>query len=79
MTGYDFSELVLYRAMAADRTTEAQAREFLDKLYPNNGASVFADRRQRMANLVTVRPAGAFRRAPGSTPFVSGPVRVDEV
>jgi len=79
MTGYDFSELVLYRALAAGRTTEAQAQDFLNKLYPNNGASVFADRQQRMANLVTVRPAGAFRRTPGSTPFVSGPIRDEDL
>jgi hypothetical protein len=70
----DFSELVLYRAMAAGRVTDEQARKFLTKLYPGNGDSVFADRRDRMANLVTVRPATAFRRAPGSRPYASGPV-----
>ncbi|WP_030434191.1 hypothetical protein [Actinoplanes subtropicus] len=74
MTGNDFSELVLYRAMAAGRVTDEQAREFLTKLYPGNGDSVFADRRDRMANLVTVRPTSAFRRAPGSRPYASGPV-----
>jgi hypothetical protein len=79
MTGYDFSELVLYRALAAGSITVVQAREFLAKLYPANGASVFADRQQRMANLVTVRPSAAFRRAPGSTPFVSGPVRGEDL
>jgi len=79
MTGYDFSELVLYRALAAGRTTDAQAREFLAKLYPDNGASVFTDRQQRMANLVAVRPTAAFRRARGSTPFASGPVRAEDL
>ena len=74
MTGNDFSELILYRAMDAGRVGDRQAQEFLNKLYPGNGASVFADRRERMANLVTVRPAGAFRRAPGSRPYESGPV-----
>jgi hypothetical protein len=79
MTGYDFSELVLYRALAAGRATEAQARAFLDKLYPDNGATVFAERQERMANLVTMRLAAAFRRAPGSTPFASGPVRAEDL
>lgn len=78
MTGYDFSELVLYRALDAGRATEAQALDFLDKLYPNSGASVFDDRRQRMANLVAVRPTAAFRRAPGSTPHASGPLRPED-
>lgn len=75
MTGHDFSELVLYRALAAGRVTDAQAREFLAKLYTDNGAAVYADRPQRMANLLAVRPSAAFRRPPGSTPFTSGPVR----
>jgi hypothetical protein len=44
-------------------------------LYPGKGASVFADRTARMANLVVVRPTTAFRRLPGSTPHVCGPVR----
>jgi hypothetical protein len=79
MTGYDFTELVLYRALAAGRATEAQAQAFLDKLYPDSGASVYADRRQRLANLVAVRPSGAFRRQPGSTPFASGPVRDEDL
>lgn len=79
MTGYDFSELVLYRALAAGRATEAQARGFLAKLYPDNGASVFADRQERMANLVGLRPTAAFRRAPGSPPFTSGPVRGEDL
>ena len=73
MTGNDFSELVLYRALAVGRITDAQAREFLAKLYPANGDAVFADRRERMANLAVVRPTAAFRRPPSSTPFVSGP------
>lgn len=74
MTGYDFSELVLYRALAEGRVSEAQAREFLDKLYPDKGASVFDERQERMANLIVVRPTASFRRTPGSKPFVSGPV-----
>jgi len=78
MTGNDFSELVLYRALAAGRVTEARARDFLAKLYPGKGESIYADRAERMANLVTVRPATAFRRAPGSTPYVSGPVRHED-
>lgn len=79
MTGNDFSELVLYRAVAAGRVTEAQEREFLAKLYPGSADSVFADRRQRMANLVAVRTTGAFRRTPGSLPFISGPVRPEDL
>jgi hypothetical protein len=79
MTGNDFSELVLYRAMAEGRVGDAQAREFLGKLYPGNGDSTFADRRQRMANLVTVRPTTAFRRTPGSTPYESGPLRYEDL
>ncbi len=79
MSGNDFSELVLYRALAAGRATAGQALEFLAKLYPDNGASVFADRKQRMANLVTVRASAAFRRAPGDTPFASGPVHAEDL
>jgi hypothetical protein len=74
MTGNGFSELMLYRALEEGRATDAQAREFLAKLYPGN-PSVYAERQQRLANLVTVRAARDFRRPPGSTPFVSGPVR----
>jgi hypothetical protein len=79
MTGNDFSELVLYRALSAGRVTDAQAREFLAKLYPSNGDPIYADRRERMANLVTVRATTAFRRAPGSTPYVSGPIRYEDL
>jgi hypothetical protein len=79
MTGNDFSELVLYRALAAGRVTEAQAQEFLAKLYPANGASYFADRQQRLADLASVRTTAAFRRPPGSTPFESGPVRGEDL
>ena len=79
MTGNDFSELVLYRALAEGRVTDDAARDFLAKLYPANGASVYADRQQRMANLVAVRPANAFRRPPGSTPFASGPIRDEDL
>jgi hypothetical protein len=79
MTGNDFSELILYRALDAGRTTDAQARDFLDKLYPAKGDKLFADRHQRMANLVAVRPNPAFRRPPGSTPYISGPVRPADV
>jgi hypothetical protein len=74
MTGNDFSELVLHRA----GTTDAQAQEFLAKLYPGN-PSIFAEREERIANLVTVRGTSAFRRTPGSTPFVSGPVRQEDL
>jgi hypothetical protein len=74
MTGNDFSELLLYRS----RTPDAEAREFLTKLYPGN-ASIFAERHERMANLVTVRETSAFRRTPGSRPFLSGPVREEDL
>jgi hypothetical protein len=67
MRGNDFSELMLYRALEQGRATDAQAREFLTKLYPGN-LSVYAERQQRLANLVTVRATTAFRRPPGSTP-----------
>ncbi len=79
MTGNDFSELVLYRALATGRITDAQALEFLAKLYPAHGAAVFADRQERMANLAAVRSTTAFRRSPGSTPFASGPVRAEDL
>jgi hypothetical protein len=73
MTGNDFAELILYRALADGRVSDAQAQEFITKLYPGN-ATIFANREQRLANLVTVRPVSAFRRTPGTTPYVSGPV-----
>jgi len=79
MTGNGFSELILYRAMAAGRVSDARAREFMVKLYPSTGDSYFADRRQRMANLVTVRPTTAFRRTPGSIPYLSGPIRYEDL
>jgi hypothetical protein len=78
MTGNDFSELILYRALADGRVTEAQAREFTAKLYPGN-PSVFDDRPQRLTNLLAVRPAEAFRRAPGSVPFIAGPVQPEDL
>jgi hypothetical protein len=74
MTGNDFSELILYRALAAGRVTAPQAQDFLAKLYPATGAAVFDDRPSRLANLLAVRPSTAFRRPPGTTPYVSGPV-----
>jgi len=79
MTGNDFSELVLYRALAGGRITDAQALEFLAKLYPGSGPAVFADREARLANLAAVRATTAFRRPPGSTPYTSGPVRAEDL
>ena len=79
MTGNDFSELVLYRALAEGRATQTQAQDTLAKLYPGHGDAVWSDRRQRIANLVTVRASGAFRRTPGSTPYVSGPVKAEDL
>jgi hypothetical protein len=75
MTGNDFSELVVYRALEAGQTSPEQALTFLDHLYPGKGESVFADRSTRYANLLGVRPSAAYRRPPGSQPWTSGPVR----
>ena len=75
MTGNDFSELVLYRALEEGRTTEASARSFLDKLYPGKGDTTFAQWELRLRNLLGVRPTGAFRKPPNSRPQASGPVR----
>jgi hypothetical protein len=74
MTGYDFSELILYRALEAAQTSSEQALVFLDHLYPGRGADVFAERSERYANLLGVRPSDAFRRQPASQPWISGPV-----
>jgi hypothetical protein len=74
MTGNDFSELVLYRSS----TPDTQAQQFLAKLYPGD-LTVFDRRHDRRANLVTVRETSAFRRTPGSRPFVSGPVRSEDL
>ncbi|GIF53051.1 hypothetical protein DFJ67_0577 [Asanoa ferruginea] len=73
MTGNGFSELILYRFLDAGGTTPQDAVTFLDRLYPGHGESIFADRSQRFANLVEIRPSAAFRRPPGSTPWISGP------
>ena len=74
MTAYDFSELILYRALEAGQTSEEDALAFLDRLYPGKGGEVFGDRSQRLANLLGVRPSAAFRRAPDTLPWRSGPV-----
>jgi hypothetical protein len=74
MTGYDFCELILYRALDAGQTGPDEARDFLDRLYPGNGERTFADRSARYGNLLGVRPPGAYRRPPGTRPWVSGPV-----
>jgi hypothetical protein len=74
MTGNDFSELVLYRALAEGRTDAATAQAFLERLYPGHGGSVYAERDQRFQNLVEVRPTPDYRRTPGATPWMSGPV-----
>jgi hypothetical protein len=74
MTAYDYSELILYRMLDAGQIPEEGARTFLDRLYPGNGETVFADRSARFANLLGVRPATGFRRPPGTRPWMSGPV-----
>jgi hypothetical protein len=74
MTGYDFSELILYRALAAGAISADESLAFLDRLYPGRGGDVFAERAERYANLIVVRPAAAYRRPPGSEPWISGPV-----
>jgi hypothetical protein len=74
MTGYDFSELLLYRALDAGETSPELAFAFLSHLYPNSGPKVFAERSERYANLVGVRPTVLFRRPPGTQPWISGPV-----
>jgi hypothetical protein len=79
MEGEDFSELVLYRALAQGRVDEPAARAFLERLYPGHGADCFGDREQRFANIVEVRPTDEFRRAPGTTPWSSGPPSPQDV
>jgi hypothetical protein len=75
MTGYDFSELVLYRAIERGDASEAQGRTFMSRLYPKgNSGAYFDDRAQRYQNLLGVRPSPEFRKAPQSQPWVSGPV-----
>lgn len=73
MTGYDFSELILYRALEAGQTSPEQAVAFLDRLYPGTGANVFAEQSARYANLIGVRPSDVYRRPPGSQPWISRP------
>jgi hypothetical protein len=75
MTGYDFSELVLYRAMERGEIAATAGRTFLHRLYPKgNPDAYFEDRETRYKNLLGVRPVNAFRKTPGSLPWVSGPV-----
>ncbi len=73
MTGNDFSELILYRALDSGETSPEQALAFLDHLYPGRGESVFAERSTRYANLVGIRPSDAYRKVPGTQPWISGP------
>lgn len=75
MEGEDFTELVLCRALNTGRVDEAAARTFLDRFYPGRGEAVFADRRQRYRNLLGIRDTVEFRKAPGTQPWCSGPVR----
>jgi len=72
---YDFSELILYRCLAAGQIDKDQARLFLDRLYVGHGDATFADRSNRLRNIDLVRPprSGQFRRVPGETPWHSGP------
>ncbi len=74
----DFSELVVYRALAAGRVDETSAVTFLQKVYPREpgaGQRIFDARAERLANITCVRapPPGVFRKVPGEEPVVSGP------
>lgn len=73
MTGNDFSELLLYRALDAGQTSPEQTKEFLDHLYLGKGERLYDERSQRYANLVDVRVQDLYRRPPGSQPWISGP------
>lgn len=74
MTGNDFSELVVFRALEEGAIGEAEALSFIQKLFPgggpSNGQGMFDDRAQRMANLVMVRPQPG-RRTPNQRPCVA--------
>ncbi len=79
----DFCELIAFRMHAAGAIDDAQCIAFLQKVYPgqpNGGQLCFANREQRLANIVVIRSLpGHFRKAPGQEPLVSGPVRPGDV
>ena len=73
LNGTEFSELVLYRALEAGTISESVGNAFMAKLYPGSREELFADRIQRFANLIVIRPSSAFRRPPDAPPAQSGP------
>jgi hypothetical protein len=77
--GMEFAELVLYRALAAGALGEPEGHALMTKLYPGSVEDLFANREQRFANLIVVRPTEAFRRSPGAPPWESGPPRPADV
>jgi hypothetical protein len=75
----DFTELILNRLLNAGRIDEAGFVAFFDRLFalagqPSRGQKFFDERATRFLNLVGVRPGGSYKRPPGSTPRISGPV-----
>lgn len=83
LSGYDYSELLLSRALAGGRVDEAGALAFVRKLFPGGGddgaRQLIAERQQRLVNIEVVRPTAAFRRAPGTEPARSGPVLLSDL
>ncbi|MBX7222230.1 MAG: hypothetical protein K1Y36_19940 [Blastocatellia bacterium] len=79
MTGSDFTELLLYRLVNAGFINSSQFIDFLNRLFsarePEAGVRIFANARERFANLTVVRElAGVFRKTPGAGPIACGPV-----
>lgn len=81
LSPYDYSELMLYRALAACTVDEAGAIAFLQKLYPKPGAGqrIYGERAARLANIEVVRPTPLFRKGPGTEPIASGPPRAEHL
>jgi hypothetical protein len=75
MTGYDFSELLLFQALNDGKADEPTGRAFMQHLYPKGDSQgSFNDRAARLKNITCVRPSTTFRKPPGEQPWVSGPV-----
>jgi hypothetical protein len=77
MGANDHTELMLWRLLDAGGIDRAGFLAFCAKYFPGKpgtGEAFLADRATRLANLVTIRPASGYRKAPGSTPVASGPI-----
>lgn len=76
---HDFTELLMLRLLNSGAVTPQAFVEFFNRYFlkgePGAGKRMYDDREKRFANLTVIREVpGVFRRAPGSTPVVSGPV-----